>query len=64
MFNVAGMAEMKPTRRPLLITLTPQCQSRRQPGGCNALKLQSAPVFTKNTQQPLTIWWNSADNRI
>lgn len=37
MFKVAGIAEIKPTNRPLFITLTPQCQSLLQPGGCNAL---------------------------
>lgn len=31
--SVAGMALMKPTSRPLLLTRTPQCQSRRHPGG-------------------------------
>lgn len=31
--SVAGMALMKPTSRQLLLTRTPQCQSRRHPGG-------------------------------
>lgn len=39
MRRVAGIAEMKPTRRPLLLTLTPQCHSLHHPGGCNALKI-------------------------
>jgi len=31
------MALMKPTSRELLLTRTPQCQSRRHPGGWSAL---------------------------